>query len=922
MSVEVIRAFGEKILSGDPFVEEPTISVTPDELTSLLSIPAGDPLSAVEVGFFNVLYHLIFENWISIDPLIPGIQSKLVEFIRAPLNNHSVEPLADVCIELYKRARLNWPELINAVFDETPLPITSFLLPGVIFWNDNAFVSSNESKIFGPFERLLVEADTRAQVALLNALPKAVSEKVFASRPGLLDAAWTSAIRILTEYPGRWTYFRPFLEELFIGEANQPSAAAAIAAISDEKSAEIVLQLIACLNGESLLAFLGKLDDIAAAAISETGLVPRELIAAIDKAALDEISEANLKVIAEFVRQRVEKESGLALFAAFFAVIGLEYGPEDAFSVIANCFAHQDSIRICLGLKCFECVSGYSDNVAFEIPDFSPHLSLLSTDSEVVRAAAFAALSGLIENGVFISEKDVNALLEQYPRISEGNCLQFFKLLRKLLRVEEVAGEVVDLVADFAAETLKTAQAAIVRAQLLSIICAVGGVREEALPEASPELVTVAADLLKSNESATFTFASRALAMFVSEKPELARRPASSLLPKLFDIAAGTLQVAPKTQGNVALALTSVVICLDRSQEFPRIVNMVSAFLESREPHLVESAAAIAEVMRNADDSATLLSLFRLLAASASATADHSQLDAVLNAARKILKTEAIPEDDVAPLLELILSGRHRVFERKLPALFEDKQTAIHGFLKAVAVRFPGRVPAIRAFVLDWFYQCPPYLLASFLEAIAFLADGGFITGEAGTRTAGVLLAGIAPGEDDMNEVLLGNLVTLVKADPTILDKDRLVAALLLYWEDLTKHDHTAGWRAQLGTGILELCALGAELDDDVVHEVLADFPYDARYGKATDLSKAICTMMDDPTGKWNHIAPAVGKTILSLLIRKDAITEHSLAQPVVDSLRRVLKKIFVSSPSVERELKKPYLKNRPLLNRLNSLLK
>jgi hypothetical protein len=522
---EAIVAFGERILAGAPDLSEPVLSLSADGILSLLAIPRTDPSSPAEIGLLNVLYRLLFENWSSLGAVLPSIQAALMTLIREPLVASSISAVADTCIELYKRLQLNWPEFVTAVLDDPPLPITGFLLAGVVFWNDTAFLSSNSEKLLGLYQALLPSASPPARIALLNSLTKLVSNSEFTSHPDLLNAAWEAAFGILAAYPDRAEYFRPFLEELFTGEANPPSVAAAIAAVADLPTATVVLQMLPCLTSESLLAFLPLLRDVAARAIAETNAVPTELLVAIDGAPFDDVSDASVKLIADFVGENLETPAGLALFAVFLSFVGEDFGAERAFGVLEGALASGEPLRVCLALRGFQFVSHYSDGLSFEIADFTPHLPLLAADAAAVRSAAFAALAALIEEGVFASEEQLAALLAQFPRIAPADVPLFCRLLRKLLRAGDVLHGVAELVRDFAAGALPRAAGAVARAHLLSVLCAIGSTDAAVLERTDPAaFVKLAVELIESPETAAYTFASRALSMFTSMGADLTKR--------------------------------------------------------------------------------------------------------------------------------------------------------------------------------------------------------------------------------------------------------------------------------------------------------------------------------------------------------------------------------------------------------------
>jgi phenylpyruvate tautomerase PptA (4-oxalocrotonate tautomerase family) len=64
--------------------------------------------------------------------------------------------------------------------------------------------------------------------------------------------------------------------------------------------------------------------------------------------------------------------------------------------------------------------------------------------------------------------------------------------------------------------------------------------------------------------------------------------------------------------------------------------------------------------------------------------------------------------------------------------------------------------------------------------------------------------------------------------------------------------DEDIGWRAALGTAILELCVFGAEMDEDVIQEVLSSEPFAAEFGKSHEATVALIQMVN--SGHWDEI--------------------------------------------------------------------
>jgi hypothetical protein len=327
-------------------------------------------------------------------------------------------------------------------------------------------------------------------------------------------------------------------------------------------------------------------------------------------------------------------------------------------------------------------------------------------------------------------------------------------------------------------------------------------------------------------------------------------------------------------------------------------------------------------LLRTPGDVSIATRAFRAVADAAVQSRDRELFNALLEALRKLLKACDIPECEAAPLVQNILSGAHPIFSRRPPSMFTDKDTKLYSFLRGVAIRYPWRLRDIAQTVLQWLLESPSFMLSVFLEVVKYLVEEKAVAGPVASQVARLLLRAITGSGESMDEVLLGIVIMLVQAEPAALDKDKLVSQLLTYWQESVASEET-GWRAQVATGILELCAMGAEMDEDVVVDILAEYPYDYIFGKTNAMSVALCTLMDDPADKWAEIAPAAAQSIVTvLLMKKEELEEHAMEPDTIEAMKRVLKKTFKAKPVIEREIRKGFAKKRPLLNRLDAILK
>jgi hypothetical protein len=401
----------------------------------------------------------------------------------------------------------------------------------------------------------------------------------------------------------------------------------------------------------------------------------------------------------------------------------------------------------------------------------------------------------------------------------------------------------------------------------------------------------------------------------------VARRPTLALLPKFFSLAVDA-KIGSKAQSNIAVALSSILMSMEVTKDYKRIIDIAKGYLGTTDVHLIMAATAIAEIMKSCGNSAAMLDIYQTIAGLAIGSHNREVFNGMLEALRKILKVNAIPETETAPLLSAILSGAHPIFERKPPALFTDKDTQIYGFLKSVALRYEHRAAEICNVVLRWLRDAPLSMLPVFLELVEFLVNKKVVQGDAAKELASFLVARISGQKDNLDEILVGIIVMLLKNDPTVLDKDTFVSRLLLYWQE-TREDELSGWRAQVASGILDLCALGAEMDEDVVVEILGDYPGEPVFGKCNDMSRALIALTEDQSGKWTQILPAAAQSLTAVLVlTKDEIQQLQLEPETVTAMKLALKRLLKARPDIAKEIRKHLGKDRATLTRFDAVLK
>lgn len=947
--LDSITQFGEKILNPNEneIIFEPQFDATPDQLPVFIDLIKNEKDSAQVVGLINLLPRVLVTVWEYLNEEQKSqVCGKLSEKFSFDFNEKSIGKYADSCISVYKFSLFKWDGLINFIFSDNTDPLTGYLFVRLMSAVDGQFIKDNLNRIVDLLVKLFSNSSCSVLTGLIVILSIIDTKSAINEHQELVNLLWGALFKIFEEEPDRITFILPLLSEIFtsvpeIRDITVDIVSNKISTIDNSDNAQNLIKLLPFLNLDDLTSLIAKLLSLADKFIKENNEIPKDLISDIDESPLDSLTEPAICKIIDILKPQLDTPAALTIFAPFAPHIAEKFGEKELFGVVEKSI-QETPIKIALGLAIFECLSGYSDDLPFDLPDalMFKFLNLLVSDEEFVRNAAFSTISALIENDIFIHTDQTKALLKIYPLINQRapnreDLILFFKLLRKLLRVEGVSEEVVTELFDFSMENIsinskrpkeEEESAYFYMSQCLSIICAVASQEaDELVIQEIPTLLPISIDILNSNHPDFLVYASRTLVLLTSLSPKDSRRKVLSLLPRLFQISTGEFETSPKIKGNIAVALASIMVCLDVKKDFVKCIEIIQHFADSHEPHLVTAASTMAEILRSTKDNDLNFAIFDILSKLAMTTKEGEQLNALLNAIRKIMKNYLVPEEKVLPLLQLLISGAHPVFGRRPPSMYTDKSTKLYSYLTEVCVRYEDLREQITPIAISWLSSSPSFMLSVSLQLITYLVTEKVIKADSENAIELIKILVNRMGgnqKQDIDEILLGNILILLKDKNQIYDIQKLAEQLKIDWQD-TKEDEISGWRAQVGSAILVLCALGADADKEMIEDILSDYPFTPEFGKCEEMSEALVKMCDNSDNKWENVKPAIAKSITDvLLLPKEQLEQYNIPQPLVVEMKRVLKAIIRSSSIIEREITKSFGKNRPLQNRFKNLLK
>lgn len=930
--LKTLYKYGSEIISPEhgKAIIEPELDITPSQILELLEKINGDEDSAEEVGILNILPHLVNKNIEKFEDMqLEQLKEKYTKLFKVKMNKKSKPKFADACVNLYVLKDGKWNELIDdLVFGEACEEINGLVLIRLMLKMSQELINQKLSKIVKLVSILLSRDDTSISVktGLIVVLSRIDTKAAFEEDKDLIEILWKSVLYIFQEEPDRIQFIVPVLEDIFenvseILDDDSKVLSNAIEGIENIEQAKPLLSIIFLLNKSLIISFLRKIQKLADIEIMKTNKLPEVVITALDDAPLDKIKPDIIKEIVVYLNSVVNEPSGLAVYAPFGANILCEIPEGSLFELVVKCL-NEEPIKVTLGLKIFELLSNYSDDLDVELPDkvMFQFIDLLTDKNEGIRKATYKTFFTLISNNVFIHDDQIQKFFPVFQKVPQSDVYLYFKLLRNTLRVEGLDDSVVLHIFKFTMEIINKEPSPELAAQCLSVICAIASQDgDELVYQFLETLIPIALDLMNSDLISTYTFASRSLVLFASFAPDALKRPVINLFPRLFKIAYGEVNTNPKIQSNIAIAIASLAICLDMNKEFPKVVELIDKFVQSKENHLVTAAGAIAEVMRSCDNQDLMIQIFRSLSAVAIKTDSREQLNALLDALRKIIKKYPVPLDDIIPIVSSFISGSHPIFEHKPPALLNDKDTKIYHFLQNVAENNQELLKDIADFVINTLTNVPMYMYDVYLDIISFISNYPEIIDS--KFLINFLINKITGKQKEIDEILLSIVLNLLPANRSAIDIEKFTNKLLAFYSE--SNETSSGWFIELCSTILELSAMGENVEVDVIKNILSFYPFDPEFGRSNSMSNSLITMAKDESKRWESIEIDIAKSFIKiLLLKQEVLAEHQLEKDTITEMKNMIKTTLRKHNGLEREITKGFGKNRQMQNRFKSLLK
>lgn len=885
-------------------IPEPSFTVPADKVLTLFKSLKNDANSPLDTGIYCAFPNIVQNTWESLkSDARTTLKANLITSSHNKINQKAMGRFADSFITVYQLSEYKWPELTDLILKST----TKFEFLGFLFVRycstcNSAFFTQKVLDIMQVITDYLDSAQTSVQTGLIIIFSNLNIQKVLQQKPEFYENIWNAIFNVYTKDPERIRILSQALDTMFdkvpvLIEDTPKAVSNAISSIkTDINLAKPLIQLICYLSLQSVKDLLTKLKKVTNPLV--------DVVSTIYEGPLSDIQPQIMKEIISFLKAG-KSDIEIALYAPFAAV------NKDQ-SILSEVLDDKKVNRVLVGLKAFEFMA--NDNVDQDfIPDdkvLEKTYKYLTHSNQQIATSSFLTMKSLIENDVFTQVDDCINLLSVFEKVAEPNRPNFFKLLTCMLKVDAVSDEIVDKIFDFTYILIRNDPKYSIECLHLFNVMFYTNERVELLTPVVEDLLPFSIKIIKEKNASGLVQALRSIALFISLDDNIDKKKITPLFPQIFDIA--DHGQTSKIKAEAAVSMITIALKYDDESLYQRCFNFISTF--SKQPNDIPLIRACAKIAHSMIDTKYATPSLDLLCQDALIATEPVSLNSLLRAIKHLM--EVAQSEKVLKLLESFLDGNHPIFRRRNPAIFVDRDTQILSFLVKCCSYSPERSPLIVEVLIRRVHEAPISMLVVYLKAINKFES---ISQPLSSNFAKFLARSMDGSTPTIDEIVLDSLMKLVRNDQKVYNIDILASQMTYYWERM---EDEGGWRAAVGTTLLELAGYGAQIEDDLIVDVLADYPFSSQIGRCEIASKGIVKIMDNKNRNNSGIAPIVARCladVLTLSIQK--MRELELTETTRNEMKSVLKKIFDANPQIKNEIAKAFEQPERLKQRFQALL-
>lgn len=901
-----LQDYGTKILpiKDASQIPEPEFSVQSQNVLNLFKLITNNSDSPLDIGIYCALPTIIRESWPALkQEEKDSLKAALITSSHNKINKIAMGRFADSYILTYQLSNFKWPEFADLIFKTSPkFELIGFLFVRYCSTCNSAFFKQKAADIVSIITELLDKAQTSVQTGLIIVFSNLDIQKVLQQNPDFYENIWRAILNVYANDAERIKVLSQAIDNMYekvpvLIDADPKVVTDAIAALSNDLApAKPLIQLMCYFSASVLKTLLTKLKNMTSP--------PTEIIEMLYNSSIADVQPQIMEEICAFL-QPCKTDIDFALFAPFAAVNKTQ-------TILTEILDDKKVVRVLIGLKALELMA--KDNVDQDfIPDdavLDKTVLYLTHANQEIALAAFSAMKSLIENDVFIQLDDCVSLLAAFEKVAEPNKPLYFKLVSSLLKVDAVEDDIVDKIFDFAYLLIRNHPQYSIDCLHLFNVMFFSAEREDLLTPIVDELLPFSIKIINDKDPKGLVQALRSVALFVSLEDSIDKKKITPLFPIIFDIADNGQ--TSKIKAEAATSMVTIALKFDDESLYQRCFNFISTF--SKQPHeiaLVRACSKIGHSMLNTKFAGPSLDL---LCEDALHTTDPSALNSLLRAIKNLMTVATSPK--VLDLLESLLTGAHPIYRRKDPANFVDRETQILKFFVRCCSYEPSRAPMIIEILVRRIHDVPISMFVVYLRAINKFDS---IPTPLASDLARLLARSMDGSTPTIDENVLDTIMKLIRNDKTVYNIDILASQMSYYWDNMKDE---GGWRAAVGTAILELAGLGAEVDNDIIVDVLADYPFSTQIGRCENASKGLVAIMNNTTRNNTEIAPIVAKCLADVLtLSVPKMRDLELTETTRNEMKRVLKAIFDHNTAIRDEIAKAYQEPERLHQRFQTLL-
>lgn len=932
--ITLITKFGSDTLSesDETSIVIPKITISSDVLVELFRKLSFEYNSCFDAGFYNIIGPYLRNNWDKLtDAHKDLIRSKITEAASKNIPQQALNHFSTLCVGIFGLSESVWNDFNKILFGDLANnnnELRSKIIAKFIPVADEEYLSQNTEKIINVVYTLLQAVSPSSKASILVSLGNVDTEKFLKLKPELLGVLYNATVDVIREEPDLYENVISSMLSIIVNAPNESKRYSSILIehinnMNNYESIRVILRLCPILDKEVLLVLIQKLVDNANAYLSSNDKLPLELMAIIEGSPIDNFSNECSEALAHYFVNNLDSNVSVhCIFAPLAAQVADVIGESKFFEITRKSLTSMDIKMIQSGIKILHCISEYFTNLSIKIHESSITLVFnlfIHGDSDVC-SFALQCIRSFIQNKFKFSQSSYKIIFSHYDSIRPENKACFFKLIRDAFRDESNSVAVLTPATNFVLERIKDENNESMLSEYLSIIINIIDHDPERVSNSIEDILYISSKLINSKDEKLYKYSSRALVSSLAFDDDNIVERQKEFLPRFRSIIENNTY-SEKTRSNVATCFATICISEKYDHEINYIIDIIKLFASTKETDFMISACIIAEMLCETGDRKLIEELCLHLVSVAKSINIPEQMNYLLQAINKMIEDFSIEFNIYKDLFDSLILGTNPVFGGRPQSMYNDKKTCIFEFFSVVISVNESLTQSTLDAVIEWLSNTTIIMFSPILVFLSEIQNMGHISEKSLNLLQEVLFTRVgASKNEEIDSLITGVLVRAILHSSNSIDVNRYIAKFYLLWKGVLD-DEPSQYRSNIALLILLMCSLKGDIEDEVITDILSDFPFDPEFEVNNDVALCLIKMME--SGEWSSIEPIVAKSFCDVLLKPDeAIVKLNIEKSTEAHMKNIVKGILLKNKAIEKEITKSFNKNRKLQNRFQKLMK